>query len=48
MRVRLVPSELQGNALKIFLKSNNIYLFSLSVDAEQTSTMPSAPRNMRH
>lgn len=48
IRVRLVPKELQGNALKIFLKSNNIYLFSLSVDAEQTSTMPSAPRNMRH
>lgn len=48
IRIRLVPKELQGNALKIFLKSNNIYLFSLSVDAEQTSTMPSAPRNMRH
>lgn len=48
MRVRLVPKEIQGTALKIFLKSNNIYLFSLSVDAEQTSTVPSAPRNMRH
>lgn len=48
MRVRLVPKEIQGNALKIFLKSNDIYLFSLSIDAEQVSTVTSAPRNMRN
>ena len=47
-RVRLVPSEIQGNALKIKLSSDNIHLFAISVNAERVSEVTSAPRKARY
>lgn len=47
-RARVVPKEITGNAIKIYINSNNISIFSVSIDAVQASSQTSAPRNGRY
>lgn len=47
-RARVVPKEITGNAIKIYCKSNDISIFSISVDAVQASSQTSAARGARY
>ena len=47
-RTRIVPKEISGNAIKIYCNSDDISIFSISVDAVQSSTQTSAARGARY
>ena len=48
-RVRIVPKEISGNAIKIFIDSDEeIHLFTIDVSAATVSQQPSASRSQRY